>query len=587
MKRFTLFALVLVSCSEKEEEVPVTVEKDAASIEEQMAILPVAEAQIYDKTVHDIVVREDPKIDGWDSEAFSETAMTRLKELGKLLIHGEFPLEKGFFSGDSEGEGTAQEQGSKIYERSGVTVVRGGGPTRLNSPLFTGVLDPWVKFKIIDVQLEGGKARTEVIVQAAGKNADGSRQQINAEWSIQWVLGDPLLIQEIHIQRQESVASQRGFVDCTAEALSDRKLVESQFVYGRDHWFGQFENALGVEGRGNGIAIGDVNNDGLEDLYLCQSAGLPNRLLLRQLDGSLKDISASAGVDWLDTTRGALFVDLDNDGDQDLALTLGTHLVLHENMGNGTFPVRAALTSKSVLFSLNAVDFDNDGDLDLFTCGYSGAEQISPQDVFASPMPYHDANNGAPNALLANGGDWSFRDVTAETGLDVHNLRFSLASAWEDFDNDGDQDLYVANDFGRNNLYRNDGEKFIDVAAQAGVEDIGPGMSVAWGDVNNDGLSDLYVSNMFSSAGNRITRQKQFQPGMTAGDLDGFKRHARGNSLYLNQGDGTFKDVAKESGTMIGRWAWGSLFVDLNNDGWRDLYVTNGFVTAGKREDDL
>ena len=266
---------------------------------------------------------------------------------------------------------------------------------------------------------------------------------------------------------------------------------------------------------------------------------------------------------------------------------MGTRLVLHENVGNGTFPIRAVLVSKSVLFSLNAIDFDRDGDLDLFTCGYSGAGQISPADVFASPMPYHDANNGAPNALLANDGRWGFRDVTAETGLGVHNLRFSLASVWEDYYNDGDQDLYVANDFGRNNLYRNDDGKFTDVAAEAGVEDIGPGMSASWGDANNDGLSDLYVSNMFSSAGSRITRQKQFQSGLDSESLASFQRHARGNSLFINQGDGTFIDVAESSGAVMGRWAWGSLFVDLNNDGWKDLYVTNSFVTAEKPDDDL
>ena len=143
----------------------------------------------------------------------------------------------------------------------------------------------------------------------------------------------------------------------------------------------------------------------------------------------------------------------------------------------------------------------------------------------------------------------------------------------------------MANDFGRKNLYRNDNGHFVDIAAAAGVEDIGPGMSVAWGDANNDGHVDLYVSNMFSSAGSRITHQRAFKPGAATGDLEGFRRHARGNSLFINRGDGTFSDKSIESGTSMGRWAWGSLFVDFNNDGWRDLYVTNGFVTADNNND--
>ena len=200
-------------------------------------------------------------------------------------------------------------------------------------------------------------------------------------------------------------------------------------------------------------------------------------------------------------------------------------------------------------------------------------------------MPFHDANNGGPNLLLRNDGDWVFTDVTREVGLDVNNLRFSLASTWEDFDNDGDCDLYVANDWGRNNLYRNDDGVFVDVAAAAGVEDIGPGMSSTWGDFNNDGWLDLYVSNMFSSAGNRITQHPKFKSGADETDLAGFRRAARGNSLFENRGDGTFADRAIESGTTLGRWAWGSLFVDINNDGWRDIYVTNGFVTADDNND--
>jgi hypothetical protein len=127
----------------------------------------------------------------------------------------------------------------------------------------------------------------------------------------------------------------------------------------------------------------------------------------------------------------------------------------------------------------------------------------------------------------------------------------------------------------------------VDVAAEAGVEDISAGMSVSWGDVNLDGNMDLYVSNMWSSAGNRITYQRQFQPGAGGEAIAAFQRHARGNSLFVNSGDGVFVDASVEAGVAMGRWAWGSRFIDLNNDGLQDIYVANGFITQPDDSGDL
>ena len=203
-------------------------------------------------------------------------------------------------------------------------------------------------------------------------------------------------------------------------------------------------------------------------------------------------------------------------------------------------------------------------------------------------MPYHDANNGNENHLLSNLGNWQFSDVTQKVALDQDNTRYSLSASWEDFDNDGDMDLYVANDFGRNCLYRNDYSttgQFVNIAPQAGVEDLSAGMGVSWGDYNNDGLMDLYVSNMFSSAGNRVAYQRQFRTADDSRTRADFQRHARGNSLFENAGDGTFRDITLDAEVAMGRWAWGSLFADINNDGWRDLLVTNGLATNEDTDD--
>ena len=131
-----------------------------------------------------------------------------------------------------------------------------------------------------------------------------------------------------------------------------------------------------------------------------------------------------------------------------------------------------------------AADYDRDGWLDIYFClyvYYQGADQ------YKYPSPYYDAQNGPPNFLMRNNRDGTFRDVTKESHLDQNNTRYSFCCGWSDFDGDGWPDLYVVNDFGRKNLYRNNGNgTFADVAAQAGVEDVGAGMGVCWLDYDND-----------------------------------------------------------------------------------------------------
>ena len=279
-----------------------------------------------------------------------------------------------------------------------------------------------------------------------------------------------------------------------------------------------------------------------------------------------------------------LFSDMDNDGDQDLMVTAGSSLLVMENDGAGRFELRARLQPHPTAHSLSAVDYDNDGLLDIYVCSYGNSLETFADSK--TPLPWHDANNGAANSLFRNQGQWSFRNVTADVGLDENNRRYSYAASWDDFDNDGDQDLYVANDFGRNNLFVNQNGRFRDAAMESGVEDISPGMSADWGDYDNDGWMDLYVSNMFSGAGNRITFQEQFMSGSGGEVVGSYRRFARGNTLFRRNKQRGFEDVSVSAGVTMGRWAWCSLFADINNDGRQDLLVANGHVT-GVQSDDL
>jgi hypothetical protein len=431
---------------------------------------------------------------------------------------------------------------------------------------------------------------TEAFVLVSGQAAEAT-VQVSSWWRCTWVedpAGElPPLLSGVRVLDHEIAQGRaRGaglLADCSEAVLGANPAWSAQLLPGLSGWRARLDTRLGVPllGHAAGIAIGDVDGDGLEDVYLCQPGGLPNKLFLHQPDGTAVDRSAEAGVDFLDFSRAALLVDLDGDGDRDLAVNAAERLLLLANDGKARFWLQAALETPDTT-SLAAADIDLDGDLDLYLCAYA-----SPYDHSALPVPYHDANNGKPNRLLENRGDFVFADVTAERGLDANNRRFSFAASFEDYDLDGDPDLYVANDFGRNNLYRNDGGTFVDVAPAAGVEDVSAGMGVAWGDHDGDGRFDLYVSNMYSSAGNRIAYQRRFHADASPEVRAQYQRHAHGNTLFRNRGDGTFEDVSGASplDPSMGRWAWGALFADLNADGWQDLLSPNGFLTEELTDD--
>lgn len=546
------------------------------------------------------VVGLDPAETGWDSEVFGDLAAKQLQRFGAMLnapneidfrdlaklVTADFrcgplrppALVEVFADQGVTASRAAEDTPVRLAEHEGIAGAA-AALTRLAEP-FEGASEVRVKFKVIRVVAAGPRPATSVYYQATAVGRNSIVQQ-NATWHCEWTPGteaDPPRLTRIETEAYEEVArpskKEPLFADCTEAVLADNRSFREQLLPGLDHWRAMIPKSLGVNVYGHeGIALGDVNGDGLEDLYVCQPAGLPNRLYLHNEDGTLTDASSRAGVDFLDHTRSALFIDYDNDGDQDLVLGIGKSVTVLSNDGTGRFTVQSS-PSEVFAYSLAAADFDLDGDLDIYVCSYG-----TPDTVDRTPMPYHDANNGRANVFLRNEGDGKFSDITRESGLDVNNRRYSFAASWEDYDNDGDLDLYVANDFGRNNLYRNDAGSFVDVAAEAGVEDISAGMSVSWGDYNNDGWMDLYVANMFSSAGNRVTYQRRFKSAADALTTSQFRRHARGNSLFENAGDGTFRDVSVQANVTMGRWAWGSNFIDINNDSYEDLVVANGFIT--------
>lgn len=352
-----------------------------------------------------------------------------------------------------------------------------------------------------------------------------------------------------------------------------------------------------------GISVVDIDGDGNDDLYLMDQWGV--NMLFRNLgDGTFEEIAAEVGLDIKDHTASAVFADFDNDGDQDAILGRTLERSLYLVNENGRFVDRSEELIESALpylvSAVSAVDTNGDGLLDIYFSTYSaqiaqnayknsGWFDDSLMDQFLgeedartlfqemeSGVSHIVANKpGPPNVLLRNLGGGRFAE-DRESNLFL--FKNSYQSTFADFDGDGDPDVYCANDFAPNNLLRNDGNgHFVDVTQETRTADIGFGMGASWGDYDNDGRQDLYVTNMFSKAGKRITAQV---PGLNPM----FAQMARGNSLFRNVSENRFDKVSGPKppavAVEVAGWSYGSQFVDVDNDGYLDIFAPSGYYTA-------
>ena len=422
-------------------------------------------------------------------------------------------------------------------------------------------------------------------------SAEAYRSQAIGYWKLTWACrnaatGSPewLVTRWRIVSEVRSSATAPLFEDVTDHAFREVDSYKSQLLYGADHWRSVLDGACGIDVYGNnGVAVGDYDGDGFDDLYVSQPAGLPNRLYRNRGDGTFEDVTTRAGVGVLDNTACALFADFRNSGLQDLLVVCGSGPLLFINNGDGTYtrkpeafqfqsPPQGTFTHAAI------ADYDLDGRLDVYFCVYSYYLGL---DQYHYPVPYFDARNGPPNFLFHNAGDGTFHDRTAVAGLSTDNDRYSFACAWGPSATGRYSDLYVVNDFGRNVLYRNVGNgTFTAASSAANVEDVGAGMSACWADTSNSLRSDLYTADMWSAAGKRISAQSTFHPDASPEVKSLYQRHADGNALYLSRGSGVFQNMSEQAGVACGRWAWASDFWDFDHDGYADLYVTNGYITS-------
>jgi hypothetical protein len=298
-------------------------------------------------------------------------------------------------------------------------------------------------------------------------------------------------------------------------------------------------------------------------------------------DGRFTDQTRAAGITSFERGEPLLWAlscwgDFDGDGDDDLI----TEAHVYENNGDGTF---REVTQQCNLRLTPAAgysigDFDNDGKVDLYVC-HSGAWHHGTDQP--ERVKWIDGGLGVDNVLWKNAGDWQFEDVTdqLQAGADGSS---SFSAVWLHADADRRPDLFAINEFGRNSLLLNQ------PTGPWTTGDVDPvfggfSMGVASGDFDNDGHDDLYVSNMYSKAGNRILANVD-AASYPKELYDKIVEATTGNKMYLGAGDGRFETVPDDLVVADIGWAYGAEFVDLNVDGWLDVYVTAGFKseTRGK-----
>lgn len=334
-----------------------------------------------------------------------------------------------------------------------------------------------------------------------------------------------------------------------------------------------------VEAKGGGAAAFlDYDNDGWMDIYIVNGSTLegfppgeePHNVLYRNNgDGTFTDVTEEAGVGDTGWGMGCTAADYDNDGYTDVYVAnFGPNFLYHNN-GDGTFTdVTAKAGVGDPRWSTGTAwgDYDRDGDLDLYVANYVNFDVHNLEkyrkvnvwrgiEVMAGPRGLE----GAEDVFYRNNGDGTFTDVTAEVGLKDLLKGYGFAVLFADYDNDGDLDIFIANDSVPNYLYRNNGDgTFTEVGLEAGVaysEDgrEQAGMGAVFGDYDNDGDLDLFVTNFSDD----------------------------NNTLYRNDGDGFFTDVAFQSGLgapSLPFVSWGTEFFDYDNDGWKDIFVATGHV---------
>ena len=343
---------------------------------------------------------------------------------------------------------------------------------------------------------------------------------------------------------------------------------------------------------GGGVSIGDINNDGLPDIYFTGNM-TSNKLYLNRGNLKFEDITETAGVQGDDRWyTGTTMADVNNDGFLDIYVGASRAFGTGENQlfinnGDSTFTERGleyGIADTSTSIQSTFFDYDNDGDLDLFVANYPLVEVSQGNWYYYDKIIQNDLLNSGH--LYRNNGNNTFTDVTDEAG--VRRFGMTLGIVATDFNKDGFTDLYLSNDFNvPDYFYQSNGDgTFSEIGREVMRHTSMFGMGVDAGDLDNDGLVDVLQVDMTAEDYKRSkTNMASMRPDAFYEAVElGFNYQYMQNSLQLNngitdKGSPTFSDISRISGLATTDWSWGGLFADFNNDGLKDVIITNGCKT--------
>ncbi len=337
---------------------------------------------------------------------------------------------------------------------------------------------------------------------------------------------------------------------------------------------------------GGGVGIGDINNDGLSDIYFCGNM-VPNRLYLNLGDFRFKDITATAGVAsegvW---STGVSMADINGDGWLDIYICKSgdpqgenRHNELFINNGDLTFSEQSrqyGIADKGLSTHAAFFDYDLDGDLDCYLLNNS-FRSVGGYDLIKDQRLERDTLGG--NKLYQNNGE-RFTDVSEEAGIYGSMIGFGLGVTVGDIDRDGWPDIYVSNDFfERDYLYINQRDGTFKESLEEQMTEISlSAMGADMADLNHDGLPEVFVTDMLPQDDARMKTTTTFEnwDKYHLNVEKGYHRQFTRNTLQLNLGQGIFSEIGRLSGTYATDWSWGALIADFDNDGNRDIFVANG-----------
>ncbi len=345
---------------------------------------------------------------------------------------------------------------------------------------------------------------------------------------------------------------------------------------------------------GGGVAIGDINNDGLPDVFLTSNAG-NNKLYLNKGNLKFEDISKKAGIIEDDKwNTGVVFADVNGDGWLDIYVCASGHMqtgnrknklyINDHHLGFKEAAAQYGLDISAYTTQVSFFDYDMDGDLDCFMINNSPIpvnqlEFANKRDLLESKWPVGQFLKGGGDHLFRN-DNGKFTEVTQQAGIHGTLISFGMGVSVGDVNNDGYPDVYVANDsYERDYLYINQKNgTFKDLLEEKMQHTSFSSMGADIADINNDGYPDIFTTDMLPLSDYRIKTTGAFD------DIDMFNRKVKAgfyyhyvkNCLQLNSKNGDFIDIANYSGVSATDWSWGALMFDMDNDGWNDLYVCNG-----------